>query len=246
MARHVTQIGWEDVPHLDERQKADYLKSIPPHQIEARTRGEPILGAGQIFPLPEESIVCEPFDLPRYWPRAYGFDADWNRTAALWAAWSREDDVVYCYSEHFMGQQAPAVHADSIKRRGDWLVGAMDPSTHGKINQTDGKRLTEVYADLGLVLVPADNAVEAGIWACYQRLSSGRLKVFRTCTRTLAQFRIYRRDEKGKVVKEQDDLMDAMRYLVMTGMLHASTEPVDVDDYNAEMANYDRSETTGY
>lgn len=253
MSRHVTQIRWSDVPHLDEKSKEEYLKTIPPYQLDARTKGIPILGAGAIFPFPDEAIVCEPFELPRYWPRAYGFDADWNRTAALWGAWSREDDIVYIWSEHFAGQAAPSVHADAIKGRSnsrgtaDWMCGAMDPSTHGKINQTDGKNLAILYADLGLTLTNADNAVEAGLWACYQRFAAGRLKIFRTCTRTLAQLRIYRRDEKGKVVKEQDDLMDCLRYLILTGMLHATVEPVETADFNAEQAKVsDADRSTGY
>jgi len=122
----------------------------------------------------------------------------------------------------------------------------MDPSTAGKINQTDGKRLTEEYRDLGLALVPADNAVEAGIFACYQRLASGRLKVFKTCQAWFSEFRIYRRDENGKVVKERDHLMDATRYLIMTGMAHASIEPAEIDNMERTLAQRGRSDITGY
>jgi hypothetical protein len=34
----------------------------------------------------------------------------------------------------------------------------------------------------------------------------------------LSEFRLYRRNEKGAVVKENDHLMDATRYLIRTGM----------------------------
>lgn len=240
------QIGWEDVPHLTAEQKARLMNAIPPHQRDARTKGIPILGAGAVYPIPEEIVLCEPFEIPRYWPRAYGFDADWNNTAAVWGAWDRDSDIVYIYSEHYAGQQPPAVHADSIRRRGEWLVGAMDPSTNGKINPKDGSRLSDEYRDLGLNLVDADNAVEAGIFACYQRMAAGRLRVFRTCRSWTAEFRIYRRDDKGKVVKERDHLMDATRYLIMTGMLHASIEPAEADEMERTMFLQGRSDVTGY
>ena len=120
------------------------------------------------------------------------------------------------------------------------------PKHAGKINQTDGRRLTEEYRDLGLNLVPADNAVEAGIFACYQRMASGRLKVFKTCAAWFSEFRIYRRDEHGKVVKERDHLMDATRYLVMTGMGHSSIEPSEIDEIERQIADHGRSELTGY
>jgi hypothetical protein len=44
-------------------------------------------------------------------------------------------------------------------------------------------------------------------------MSTGRLKVFRNLSAWLEEFRLYRRDEKGRVVKENDHIMDAMRYL---------------------------------
>jgi Terminase RNaseH-like domain len=48
-------------------------------------------------------------------------------------------------------------------------------------------------------------------------MSAGRLKVFSSLSNWYQEFRLYRRDENGKVVKERDHLMDAMRYLVKSG-----------------------------
>jgi hypothetical protein len=39
-------------------------------------------------------------------------------------------------------------------------------------------------------------------------------------------YRIYRRDEKGAIVKENDHLMDCCRYLVMNGLDRAIVQPV--------------------
>lgn len=239
------QIGWEDVPHLTEKQKAEYLAAIHPSQRDARTRGIPVLGAGQIYPVPESLVVCEPFQIPDYWPKAYGLDVGWNRTAALWGAWDRESDTVYLYSEHYIGQAPPAVHAESIRARGDWIPGAIDPASAGA-NQKDGTRLIDEYRALGLDLYPADNAVEAGILACYQRLAAGRLRIFSTLRNTIAEFRIYRRDEHGKVVKENDHLMDCNRYLIMTGMIYARTDPGMAEDYDRREIMPGRSSVTGY
>ena len=57
-----------------------------------------------------------------------------------------------------------------------------------------------MYTERGLDLTMADNAVEAGIYRVWQRLSSGRLKVFKSLQQWFSEFRLYRRDEKGKVV----------------------------------------------
>ena len=217
---------------------------MQPHMREARTQGTPTMGAGAIYPVPESVVVCEPFEIPDFWPRAYGLDVGWNRTAAAWGAWDRHSDTVYIYAEHYMGQAAPAVHASAIKARGNWIWGAIDPASVGS-GQIDGRKLREEYGREGLNLTDADNAVEAGIHACYQRMVSGRLKVFSTCRNWLAEFRIYRRSENGKIVKENDHLMDASRYLIMTGMRVAKTAPYLDDDDSISRAST-RNTSTGY
>src|SRR6185312_3533849 len=95
-------------------------------------------------------------------------------------------------------------------------------------SQEDGRKLMELYGKqgLGLDIEVADNAVEAGIYQVWMRLSTGRLKVFRSMGNWLQEFRLYRRDEKGRIVKANDHLMDSTRYLVMSGLARAKTKPV--------------------
>lgn len=244
MSKYCVQVSWSDVPHLTPEDIAELEAEIPAHMRDARTKGIPIMGAGQVYPVPESVWTCEPFEIPDHWPRAYGLDVGWNRTAACWGAWDRETDTVYIYSEHYMGQAPPAVHASAVLARGIWIPGAIDPASAGA-NQKDGSRLIDEYRGLGLTLFEADNAVEAGIFACYQRISRGGLKVFTTCRNLISEARIYRRDAKGKIVKENDHLMDAKRYLIMTGMRIARTAPADFDE-DDQSADHSRSGVTGY
>ena len=93
------------------------------------------------------------------------------------------------------------------------MPGFIDPAARGR-SQKDGSQLIADYQALGLNLEVALNAVESGIYEVWTRLSTGRLKVFATMQEWLAEYRLYRRDEKGRVVKTNDHLMDATRYLV--------------------------------
>lgn len=232
------------MPHLSQQQQDELLEAFPVHERDARAKGVPMLGSGRIYPVDEKSLIVDPFEIPSHWPQAYGMDVGWKITAAIWGAWDRDSDTVYLTSEHYMGQQPPQVHADSIEQRGDWMTGAIDPASAGA-SQVDGRNLLDVYRAMGLNLVEADNSVEAGILASYRRMASGRLKVFRTLANWVREYRIYRRDEKGKVVKENDHAMDATRYLIMTGLKHAMTEPFD-DEVVAPGRNSGRSSVTGY
>lgn len=214
-SRYLVTAGWSNVPHLDEDTKRELLNSTPPHLRDARTKGIPSLGSGAIYPVAWEEVECKPFAIPAYWPKAYALDVGWNKTAALWGAKDPSDGVLYIYAEHYRGQELPPVHAEAIKVRGAWIKGAIDPAARGRA-QRDGEQLMSQYVSLGLKLTPANNAVESGLYEIWKLLSIGRIRFFSTLQNTKAEYRMYRRDERGRVVKEFDHLMDAMRYLVMT------------------------------
>jgi hypothetical protein len=215
---------WSDVPHLDEAAKASLLTAYPIHERDARSKGVPALGSGAIYPVPEEDILCRPFEIPVWYRLAYALDVGWNRTAAIWGALNPETDVLYLFHEYYRSQAEPAVHAQAVKSPGNWIPGVIDPASRGR-SQADGQTLLSTYHSLGLTLSLANNAVESGLYEVWSRLSSGRLKVFDTLTSWLGEFRIYRRDEKGKVVKDSDHLMDATRYLVMSGLGVSKQKP---------------------
>ena len=213
-------IGWNDSPHLTpphiSQDELDELESsLLPHQRQARRTGRPALGSGAIYPVEEDDLLIDPIPIPEHWPRAYGFDVGWNMTAALWGAWDRDADTFYLTHEYYRGEREPIIHAHAIRSVGAWIRGAIDPAAEGS-NQKDGSKLKAEYVALGLNLINANNAVEAGIHHGLTLMQGGQLRVFRTLTSWLREMRLYRRDEKGKVVKRQDHLMDAMRYLLNT------------------------------
>ncbi|MEO1169932.1 MAG: hypothetical protein AAFW97_14600 [Pseudomonadota bacterium] len=214
-SKWVEYAGWDDVPHITEEEKTKQLAATPPHLRKARSLGIPSLGSGAIYPIDPEEFIVDPFPVPEFWYRGYGLDVGWNKTAAIFGALDRDSDVLYLISEHYRGMAEPEVHARAINARGSWQPGFIDPAAAGA-GQIDGKRLKDLYIGLGLNLTNAENAVEAGLLEVYSRMSSGRLKVFRNLTDWQREHRLYRRDEKGKIVKKNDHLMDATRYLCMS------------------------------
>lgn len=226
-SRALITAGWDHVPHLDEQTKAELLAETPPWLRDARSKGTPSLGAGAIYPIQESRIKCDPFPIPEHWPRAYAMDVGWNWTAALWGAWDMDTLTLYLYAEYKAGEELPQIHASAIRARGDWIKGVIDPAANGR-NIKDGEQLIASYEREKLMLSNADNSVSAGLHNCWMDLSVGRIKVFSTMPQFFGEYRLYRRDEKGKIVKKNDHIMDCMRYLRMSGRDVARVKPPPV------------------
>lgn len=212
--RYVVRCSMYDVPHQTKDTIENLIATTPPFLRDARIHGIPALGAGAIYPVPESEFVIDPQPIPKHWKHCYGLDVG-NKTAAVWLAIDPDTGVIWTYSDYYKEREEPSIHTSGIKAKGDWIPGAIDPASRGR-SQIDGNQLMEMYSNLGLTLTPAINAVESGLYTVWELLSTGRLKVFSNCTYLLQEFRGYQRDEKGRVVKTADHVVDAWRYAVMT------------------------------
>ena len=143
---------------------------------------------------------------------------------ALWGALDPQTDILYLYSEHNQNNAEPAIHAQGIRSRGKWIPGLIDPTANGR-SQSDGWNPLEIYQDLGLTLEPVEDSEQSGVCEVLQRMRSGRLKVFGTLENFFQQYRLYRRDEQGQVVKQNDLLMNCLRHLCVSGSDQMITEP---------------------
>lgn len=229
-SKQVIFATWDDAPHLDEDAKRQMLALIEPGRRDARSKGIPQLGAGAIYPVSEDDYVVDDFPIPDHWPRWFGMDVGWNRTAVVHMALNRDTDTIYEYYNHYQGEAEPSTHMLGIQAPGKWIPGVIDPAARGR-SQVDGRKLIQMYRDLGLDLTEANNSVESGIYTVWMRLASGKLKTFRSCSYILAERRMYRRDAKGQVVKSKDHDMDAERYGVVSGSAVMKTKPVKQATY---------------
>lgn len=220
-SRAVTYISWDEVPHLEEKWKKETRANTPKHMRETVEHGVPAMAEGAVYPVPQDKFVIDPLSsIPDHWPRIMGFDGGWHNTAAVWAAWDRDSDVVYIYSEHLANETVVPLIASAIKARGNWIPKVGDADS---VSQNDGEKMRKLYAAEGVVMRKPDKAVDAGIQTVLSRLLSGRLKIYSTCTGLLKEFRTYKYKD-GKVHKTNDHHLDALRYLCFNGLKYAKTE----------------------
>ena len=247
MSRAVVQASWTDVPHLSQEAQKDLFDSIArmhPHQVDARSKGVPSLGVGAIYPFNEESIRVDPFPIPKHFKRAFGLDADAGSgsTAIVWGALDLDANIAYVYDCYKSSSRELSLHIDALRQRsqgsareivaqsggalGDaksaefWIPGVGD-AKNLIVTEYDSHQVIELYRAAGVDVEYPDKAVEAGIGQVYEMFVGQRLKVFSTCTHFWTEMRLYRRDAKGRIVKKDDHVLDAMRYLVRSGFNRA-------------------------
>ena len=221
--RSDTNMTIDDVLHIAPEERQRIIDSYPAHERDARIRGIPMLGSGAIFPIADEDIMCDPFDMeqvPFFWMELAALDFGWDHpTAAVKALYNPQDDIIYITNVYKRREATPLQHAAALKPWGKLpFAWPHDGLQHDK---GSGTPLKEIYRNQGLNMLPENarfedgsNGVEAGIAEMLMRMETGRLRVFRHLNEWFEEKRMYHRRE-GKIWKEFDDLMAATRYLIM-------------------------------
>ena len=244
----LTIMSIDDVDHYTKEEKDSIILSYPEHEREARARGVPILGSGRIYPISEERIKCEPFETPSYFKRIRGLDFGWDHPSAIIdIAYDTEQDIIYVRALAKERQMTASQFSLIINRSNKWIPVAWphDGNNHEK---GGGKQLKEYYHEAGVQMLDhratfenGTNNVEPGIADILDRMRTGRFKVFATCEQWFEEFRLYHRKD-GKIVKSNDDALDATRYAIM--MLRYSISKND-HEFNVDSENQ-QYKSTGY
>ncbi|MCX8965130.1 DNA packaging protein [Erwinia psidii] len=214
--------GWDDAPHLDHKMKEGLLASYPAHQRDMRTKGIPMLGHGRIYDLPDDKIICVPFACPDHFFVIDGQDFGWDHSQAHIQLWEdRDEDVIYL-AHVWKGRQKKADEAWRIVKLWANNVPVAWPHDGLQHEKGGGEQLKEQYKAEGFRMLAEHSTwpdggykVEPGILQLRERMADGKFKVFSTCADFFEEFRMYHRNEHGKIVKTNDDVLDAVRVAYM-------------------------------
>ena len=244
----LTMMTIEDVDHYTREEKDAIVASYPAHEREARSKGIPILGSGRVYPVSEERILVDPFEVPRIWPRIRGMDFGFDHPAAIVDCFYDPDgDIFYVRACAKERELSASQFSLIINRSNSWIPVAWP---HDGLNHEkgSGKQLKDNYIECGVSMLDeraafenGTNNVEPGLADILDRMRTGRFKVFNTCEKWLEEFRLYHRKD-GKIVKLNDDALDATRYALM--MLRHAMSQAEYE-FNPEREN-DEHEASGY
>jgi len=238
-------VTWDDAPHLDENAKEQLLSSYPEHERDTRAKGIPMMGSGGVYAVPDEMIMCEPFEIPEHFRRICGIDFGIDHpAAAAWIAHDADADVVYVYDCYKERGQTAAYHSQAIKSRGKWIPVSW-PHDGMIRDKGGGIALKEQYQSQGVNMLGFSaryDDVKGGgqsrepiTLEILERMRTGRFKVFNHLNHWFEEKRMLHRKD-GKIVPERDDIESATRYALM--MLRCATNYVDEFTTRQSSVNY--------
>lgn len=228
--KYYIQATWDDNPYLAQSTKDRLRATLKPHELEAREKGIPTVGTGLVYQVPESEFVVpvnEIFEIPNHWAKVYGMDVGFFApTAVVFLAIDRDQDIIYVYAEYSVSGLTASQHAGYLLPIGcNWMMGVCDPAVN-QGSQRDGVRLLDEYRAVGMNIVLGKYAKELAVDKVLERIRTGRFKVFGTCRKFLDEWRMYCRDEHGKIKKGNDHLMNALEFVMLDGLPLAKSKTV--------------------
>ena len=217
-SRYIVQAGWDSVPHLDEKTKQELLDSTPEYLRDARSKGEPTMGSGVIYPIPISDIEVKPFAIPFGWKK--GLCARRRLEPHGGAVGRAEPGRRHASTSTRSTTRASSCRSSTPPRSRPAASGSgarSIPRPSGS-SQKDGKQLKDEYQSLGLILIDANNELEAGLIAVLAGAGAGAAEDFlhpadpsRPNTGSTSATSV-----AGSMDGQADHLMDCMRYLWRT------------------------------
>lgn len=219
---YLQRATWDDAPHLSEETKERMLAQYPAWQRDMRTKGEPLLGSGLIFDIDDNKIKCQPIECAPHWWVINGMDFGWDHPQAhvqLW--WDKDSDVVYLAHAWKESRKKPYEAWAQVKA---WAKDVPTAWPHDGLQHEkgSGEEQAQSYTDEGWKMLhehatwqTGGNSVEQGLVELYKAMDDGKFKVFSHLSDFFAEKLNYHRDENGKIVKVQDDILSAVRYAWM-------------------------------
>ncbi|MEQ1888639.1 MAG: terminase family protein [Alphaproteobacteria bacterium] len=148
---------------------------------------ELMLGSKEAFTVKEDDFVVQPFRLPDHWPRAMGVSSTASGIAAVWLALDRPMNTVYLYTEHLRNSGEPSSHIRAVQARG-----AVRAVYVHDTSKEEALEMAALYQGHGIKFAALSKCAEADLMHVTELLTSGRLKVFSTMQKWIADYRRYR------------------------------------------------------
>ena len=212
--------GWVDAPHVTPEKQERLLAQYPKHQRDMRSKGIPMLGHGRIYELSEDFITCDSFEIPDHFFVLNGMDFGWDHPQAhIQLVEDRDQGIFYVTRAWKQSNALAEIAWGAVKV---WNKGIPVAWPADGLQTRDGKQQKQLHVEAGFNMLKdkvtwpdGSNSVEVGLMEIIDLMQKGKFKVFAGLRDVFDEILQYHRDDKGKIAKVRDDLLDAIRYAYM-------------------------------
>ena len=201
---------------------------------------------GLVFSIFDEAVhLVDDFEIPNDWDRHVSIDFGYTHPfAMLWGAYDKTNDVLYIYREYKQSRMTVRQHIERLK----------PILNKEKIKKFISDHYAEDRAtleEMGIKTIPADKRKLLSIdktidLFSYTDEKKPNIKIFRSCVNLVSELYTYRWKEAEmsnrsfrdrEVVKEDDDLIDCLLYMVMEVFPDKNKIPGFILDVNESNQN---------
>ena len=212
-----------DNPHVDSTELRKRFKHLPKTKQDARLWGKWATAKGAIYPSFSRQVhVIDDRDIPAGWARYRCIDFGLN-FACVWAALDPDRDQLHIYRAYKSYDVKLTGNARQVK-----TLSAAERYRITLADPADKEARDELRRDHALRTVAAKKPIELGIDAVHERLAlteqgyprlvfhrnGSRAAIAEGAPDAIEEMELYKRDEKGVIVKANDHLVDCIRYIV--------------------------------
>ena len=224
-------VHMDDNPWLSESAKEEALRGLSREERMAREEGKFVALSGLIYPDfdRDRHIIPAVRQLPENVNVMVSIDPGIRHACAVGWYYLTPDDRMVMFQEGYfkdmtIQQVCEEIHRTNAYYQCDPIYYVIDPAARNRNSQT-GRSDQSEFADHGIVTIPGQNSVTAGINRVKERLQNDRFFITEDCTHFLKEIRTYRwrkpprhGEDEGKPVpvKADDHLMDATRLAIMS------------------------------
>ena len=230
--RVAIRIPSEQGRHISAERRADLAAEYSDAERDARIEGHPQQGSTPVYPIELLPTIIkninadDPTIIPAWARWCIGLDPGWDHPcAAVMIAWDEQTNHVWVVDSFSVTKTPMLVIAQRLHSlaRGLKLPVAY-PHDLGIHDRGSGVDLKQQLKNQGVDMMVSHavnhgtktNNVEPAIIEIRELIYAGRLTIAGHCTDLIEQMRYYHKDDSYRIVKTNDDVLDAFRYAVMS------------------------------
>lgn len=165
--------------------------------------------SGGVFPMSESDVRIERPEISDKWPRMMGMHSDYKGLSVVWLVRQPDTGQHLVQAELATNVADPVEQAKMIKAKGAWIPGVI-MCNDTQINRREMYAVAQKLAGNGLSTIDLTKVAESDILALRDAIQAKKVQVSAACRGFFDQYRMFRRDDNGKLPTENHGLIIAL------------------------------------